>query len=129
MVKTTTPSSSHRLPSSIGMTGSHYSRMAVAIPEEKMPTTSMASNYPPQQQNVQMEMDGGGDGIDSSTNVCCGLCGAIVLYELFVSDHLPVFHPEVLVDDGVIHLEEIPYEVFIYFSGNLILGNLLDLAK
>lgn len=44
------------------------------------------------------------------SNICCGLCGEIVPYELLVTDHLPAFHPEVL-KDGIVDLEEIPYEV------------------
>ncbi|CAI5442628.1 unnamed protein product [Caenorhabditis angaria] len=41
-------------------------------------------------------------------NICCGLCGEIVLYETLVSDHLPNAHPEFL-QPGV-ELEEVPYE-------------------
>lgn len=48
------------------------------------------------------------------SNICCGLCGEIVPYDTLMDEHLPIFHPEVL-SDGVVDLEEIPYEVrFIY---------------
>lgn len=30
-----------------------------------------------------------------SKNICCGLCGEIVPYDLLMSEHLPVQHPEV----------------------------------
>uniref|UniRef100_A0A183CL44 C2H2-type domain-containing protein n=1 Tax=Globodera pallida TaxID=36090 RepID=A0A183CL44_GLOPA len=46
------------------------------------------------------------------SNVCCGLCGEIVPYDLLVTDHLPAFHAEVL-RDGVVDLEEIPYETWL----------------
>uniref|UniRef100_A0A8R1DEH1 Uncharacterized protein n=1 Tax=Caenorhabditis japonica TaxID=281687 RepID=A0A8R1DEH1_CAEJA len=43
-----------------------------------------------------------------SNNICCGLCGEIVVYEKLVSEHLPNAHPEFL-SPGV-ELEEIPYD-------------------
>ncbi|KAL3083058.1 hypothetical protein niasHS_010860 [Heterodera schachtii] len=49
---------------------------------------------------------------DDESNICCGLCGEIVPYNLLVSDHLPAFHAEVL-RDGVVDLEEIPYEIWL----------------
>lgn len=30
-----------------------------------------------------------------SKNICCGLCGEIVPYDLLMSEHLPLQHPEV----------------------------------
>ncbi|VDD92000.1 unnamed protein product [Enterobius vermicularis] len=47
-----------------------------------------------------------------SKNICCGLCGEIVPYDLLMSEHLPVQHPEVIGDDNL-DLEEIPYEVWL----------------
>ncbi len=43
-------------------------------------------------------------------NICCGLCGEIVPYDLLMSEHLPQMHPEVLGDGADMHMEEIPYE-------------------
>ncbi|CAB3405292.1 unnamed protein product [Caenorhabditis bovis] len=43
-----------------------------------------------------------------SRNICCGLCGEIVVYDTLVSEHLPTMHPEFL-QPGV-ELEEVPYE-------------------
>lgn len=40
-------------------------------------------------------------------NICCGLCGEIVIYEKLLSEHLPSAHPEYL-SPGV-ELEEVPY--------------------
>lgn len=31
-----------------------------------------------------------------SKNICCGLCGEIVLYDLLLSSHIPQHHPEVM---------------------------------
>ena len=45
-----------------------------------------------------------------NSNVCCGLCGSILTYELLINEHLPNIHPEVLTN-GIVDLEEIPYEV------------------
>ncbi|EFP03761.1 hypothetical protein CRE_23188 [Caenorhabditis remanei] len=42
-----------------------------------------------------------------TNNICCGLCGEIVLYEKLVSEHLPNAHPEYLAPG--IQLEEVPY--------------------
>lgn len=47
-----------------------------------------------------------------SKNICCGLCGEIVPYDLLMSEHLPMQHPEVIGDDSL-DLEEIPYEVWL----------------
>ncbi|KAL3990699.1 hypothetical protein ACH3XW_32855 [Acanthocheilonema viteae] len=44
-----------------------------------------------------------------SKNICCGLCGEIVLYDLLLSSHIPQHHPEVL-EEGVTAFEDIPYE-------------------
>uniref|UniRef100_A0A914ZG12 C2H2-type domain-containing protein n=2 Tax=Parascaris univalens TaxID=6257 RepID=A0A914ZG12_PARUN len=46
-------------------------------------------------------------------NICCGLCGEIVPYDLLMSEHLPSQHPEVLGDGGSMDFEEIPYEVWL----------------
>ncbi|CAI2337143.1 unnamed protein product [Caenorhabditis sp. 36 PRJEB53466] len=43
-----------------------------------------------------------------TNNICCGLCGEIVLYEKLVSEHLPNAHPE-YISPGV-ELEEVPYD-------------------
>ncbi|VDM45051.1 unnamed protein product [Toxocara canis] len=48
-----------------------------------------------------------------SKNICCGLCGEIVPYDLLMSDHLPSQHPEVLGDGTAMDFEEIPYEVWL----------------
>lgn len=42
-----------------------------------------------------------------TNNICCGLCGEIVLYEKLVSEHLPNAHPEYL--SAGVELEEVPY--------------------
>uniref|UniRef100_A0A1I8C222 C2H2-type domain-containing protein n=1 Tax=Meloidogyne hapla TaxID=6305 RepID=A0A1I8C222_MELHA len=47
-----------------------------------------------------------------NSNVCCGLCGSILTYELLINEHLPNIHPEVLAN-GVVDLEEIPYETWL----------------
>ncbi|KAF7637319.1 hypothetical protein Mgra_00003288 [Meloidogyne graminicola] len=47
-----------------------------------------------------------------NSNVCCGLCGSVLTYELLINEHLPNVHPEVLAN-GVVDLEEIPYETWI----------------
>ncbi|KHN71051.1 hypothetical protein Tcan_02564 [Toxocara canis] len=48
-----------------------------------------------------------------SKNICCGLCGEIVPYDLLMSEHLPSQHPEVLGDGTAMDFEEIPYEVWL----------------
>lgn len=53
------------------------------------------------------------------TSICCGLCGEIVPYETLLDEHLPDFHPEVL-NDGVVDLEEIPYEVDFFIRFDII---------
>jgi hypothetical protein len=52
-----------------------------------------------------------------NTNICCGICGEVVPYELLMSEHLPTQHPDVL-GDGVVDLEEIPYEVCVRVARN-----------
>lgn len=52
-----------------------------------------------------------------NTNICCGICGEVVPYELLMSEHLPTQHPDVL-GDGVVDLEEIPYEVCVRVTRN-----------
>nr|CAD2188252.1 unnamed protein product [Meloidogyne enterolobii] len=47
-----------------------------------------------------------------NSNVCCGLCGSILTYELLINEHLPNIHPEVLTN-GIVDLEEIPYEAWL----------------
>ncbi|VDN04069.1 unnamed protein product [Thelazia callipaeda] len=47
-----------------------------------------------------------------SKNICCGLCGEIVLYDLLLSTHIPEHHPEVL-DEGVTAFEDVPYETWL----------------
>lgn len=42
-----------------------------------------------------------------SNNICCGLCGEIVLYDKLISEHLPNAHPETQTQD--VQLEEVPY--------------------
>ncbi|EFO19071.2 hypothetical protein LOAG_09424 [Loa loa] len=47
-----------------------------------------------------------------SKNICCGLCGEIVLYDLLLSSHIPQHHPEVL-EEGVTAFEDVPYETWL----------------
>lgn len=43
-------------------------------------------------------------------NVCCGICGEVMNYDLLMSHHLPTAHPEV-VADGTTDFEEVSYDV------------------
>lgn len=65
----------------------------------------------PQNQSVQPSNNTLEFNFLDPTSICCGLCGEIVPYETLLDEHLPEFHPEVL-NDGVVDLEEIPYEVY-----------------
>ncbi|PAV69598.1 hypothetical protein WR25_02099 isoform B [Diploscapter pachys] len=46
-------------------------------------------------------------------NVCCGLCGEIVPYDLLVSEHLPRMHPETFSEGTRFDYEEMPYEQYL----------------
>uniref|UniRef100_A0A915E4C1 C2H2-type domain-containing protein n=1 Tax=Ditylenchus dipsaci TaxID=166011 RepID=A0A915E4C1_9BILA len=74
-----------------------------------------ANNQPhqqPQQQDGKAMEFNFLDSANGGTNICCGLCGEIVPYDLLMNQHLPMFHPEVL-SDGIVDLEEIPYEAWL----------------
>lgn len=40
-----------------------------------------------------------------SKNICCGLCGEIVLYDLLLSSHIPQHHPEVMKSSRYLRLQ------------------------
>lgn len=47
-----------------------------------------------------------------SKNICCGLCGEIVPYDLLLNTHFPQHHPEVL-EEGTMAFEDVPYETWL----------------
>ncbi|VDN58835.1 unnamed protein product [Dracunculus medinensis] len=46
-------------------------------------------------------------------NICCGLCGEIVPYELLMNEHLPTHHPEVLGDNHNMDFDETPNVIWL----------------
>jgi hypothetical protein len=92
-------------------TGQHYPRHQQQQKLRHLQQGGPSGNIIPQSVHPMPPSSGTATVIPlESTNICCGLCGTIVRYEQLISEHLPTFHPEVLVD-GVVDLEEIPYEV------------------
>uniref|UniRef100_A0A7E4VFV0 C2H2-type domain-containing protein n=1 Tax=Panagrellus redivivus TaxID=6233 RepID=A0A7E4VFV0_PANRE len=60
-----------------------------------------------------IKTDDGEEGyIVDSANVCCGICGEVMPYELLMSAHLPNSHPEILAD-GEPDFEEVSYDVWL----------------
>ncbi|KAE9554345.1 hypothetical protein FO519_002455 [Halicephalobus sp. NKZ332] len=49
-------------------------------------------------------------------NVCCGICGEVMNYDLLMSHHLPTAHPEV-VADGTTDFEEVSYDAWLRGRG------------
>uniref|UniRef100_A0A183EI34 C2H2-type domain-containing protein n=1 Tax=Gongylonema pulchrum TaxID=637853 RepID=A0A183EI34_9BILA len=47
-----------------------------------------------------------------SKNICCGLCGEVVPYDLLLSTHIPQHHPEML-EEGTMTVEDVPYETWL----------------
>lgn len=63
-------------------------------------------NAPSASDRANMEFMNSCNFLDSN-NICCGLCGEIVLYDKLISEHLPHAHPETQTQD--VQLEEVPY--------------------
>lgn len=59
--------------------------------------------------------------MDADQNVCCGICGEVMLYDVLMNHHLPNVHPEVMAD-GSTDFEEVSYDVSLVWSLSILIS-------